>query len=223
MNTDDVDQLARRLGANASRRGALHVLAGAILAGSLAGLAIQESEARNGKHKSKKKKKKRRKRARSFDPLLGLQQCPIAPNITLVCAPGQVCCDPAASTGTGCTPAAFPVCCLSDGFAHPSDTVCCASATEGDAGTCVSSHPHCCPASIGGCCIADFPVCCSGTPEPYCCPAETTCCESDPSGCCADAPSARALVATAVGRGGWKADLSDGRQKARIPFERHDS
>jgi hypothetical protein len=207
VNSDAVDQIAKRLGAGASRRLALGVLAGAILAGPLAGLDPLESEAKNGKHKRKKKKKKRRQRSHAFEIPEGLQQCRIAPNITLVCAPGHDCCDPAKSTGVGCAPAGLPVCCVSDGFAHAADIVCCASPLEGLSGVCVASHPHCCPASIGGCCIADYPVCCSGTPEPYCCPAGTTCCEGDPSGCCEDAPAAGVRAATAVGRGTWTAHL----------------
>lgn len=196
MDGERFDALVHLLGRGATRRGVLALLAGGI---GLAPLAASDTAARKKKRKKKTKKPHR---------------CVTVGNLTVTCPKGRVCCDPAKSTGAGCAPAGYPVCCESDGFAHERDVVCCASSTEGDEGVCFDEYPHCCPESIGGCCVDGYPLCCSNALGEYCCPLGTICCESDPeTGCCEDALSLRAAAGGGARRGAWKPRL-EGRSDA---------
>jgi hypothetical protein len=178
------DALTNQLGRGTTRRTVMGLLVGGLGLGPLAALGV------DAKKKHHKKPKSKGHRCTSFGGVTG------------TCRKGWDCCDPKKSTAAGCSHAGYPVCCESDGLAHRSTIVCCASVAEGDAGICDTKYPNCCPASFGGCCEDGYPLCC-GTPEDaYCCPEGTTCCESDPSGCCATTTAVRGAAASA-GRGTW--------------------
>ncbi len=166
------------------------LMTGGAIASTLGLAGLLDADAKKKKNKNKNKKKKQ-------------NRCITVGNTQVLCPKGEVCCDPTRSTGPGCAPPDSPVCCLSTGFAHGADFVCCATSSEGTNGVCVTAHPHCCPPGIVGCCEAGFPVCCSSPLGPYCCPSGMTCCETDPSGCCAVGRSAPVRDSGEPTRGTW--------------------
>jgi hypothetical protein len=173
MDPTQFDRLTQGLAVRLSRRGTLRALLGA---GALGLSAVHDSEAK------KKKKGKKKKKKKSAPPG---NMCLTVGGAT-ICPPDRICCDSQRSTGGGCAPLGFPVCCLSDMFAHPAGTTCCDSPFSGNLGVCDHpGYPHCCPPSIPGCCEAGFPVCCNDPEDGgYCCPLGTICCPEDPTGCC---------------------------------------
>ena len=192
MDSNQFDAHIQALGNDITRRGVVGLLLGAL------GCTILATEDAGAKKKKRKKRKKKPNR------------CVTLGNITITCPKGAICCSPVKSTGAGCAPAGFPVCCESDGYAHEADIVCCASFSEGVEGVCIDGHANCCPASAGGgCCVDGYPVCCDNALGQYCCPLGTTCCESDPSGCCEDALRARGVTAPSAERGERKQRLGE--------------
>ena len=173
MDPTQFDRLTQGLTVGLSRRGTLRALLGA---GALGLSAVHDSEAKK-KKKGEKKRKKKSPPPRNVCLTVGG---------TTICPSDRICCDSQHSTGGGCAPLGFPVCCLSDMFAHPAGTTCCDSPFSGNLGVCDHpGYPHCCPPSISGCCEAGFPVCCNDPEDGgYCCPLGTICCPEDPTGCC---------------------------------------
>jgi hypothetical protein len=200
MDSKSFDARIRALAGNATRRGVLSLF----MVGLGHTLLVTEDA------EAKKKKKKRKKKP---------HRCVTVGNLTITCQKGQVCCSPSKSTGAGCAPAGFPVCCVSDGYAHEPEIVCCDSVAEGVEGVCIDDYPHCCPESVGGgCCIDGYPLCCNNALGEYCCPSGTTCCESDTEdGCCDDTLRAGVVSASGRGRGERRHRLSEA-DRLRQPF-----
>jgi hypothetical protein len=205
MDSERFDARILALGSDATRRCVLSHLVGFF---GLIALAPEHAEA-------KRKKKKRKKKA---------HRCVTVGNVTISCRKGYVCCSPSKSTGAGCAPAGYPVCCVSDGYAHEPDIVCCDSFTDGVEGVCIDDYPNCCPESVGGgCCIDGYPVCCNNALGEYCCPLGTTCCESDvEDGCCDDTLRAHGDDSPGTGRGERRQRLGKaGRSRKTIRAARY--
>lgn len=185
MDGQRFDTLVQRMNRTGTRRAALALVAGGL---GLSAITTLDTDAKN------KKPKKHR--------------CTTVGGVTITCPKKRVCCDAGKSTGAGCAPAGYPVCCESDGYAHRSNIVCCDTFDEGSEGICDTGYPNCCPAEIGGCCKTGFPVCCKDESGEYCCAAGSTCCQTDPSGCCAEEPARRGSEGSDA-RGAWRARPAD--------------
>lgn len=185
MEGQHFDTLVQRMNRTGTRRAALALVAGSL---GFSSLATRDTDAKKKKSKT--------------------HRCKTAGGVTITCPKKRVCCDPRKSTGAGCAPAGYPVCCESDGFAHRGNIVCCETSDEGADGICETGYPHCCPAEIGGCCERGFPVCCSNGVDEYCCPVDSICCDTDPTGCCVAEPARRAREGS-MARGAWKARPAD--------------
>jgi hypothetical protein len=199
MDDDRFDHLARSRAGEPTRRLVLRGAAAALaLLGGAALLPDGGASAKKGKGKGKGKKTKR---------------CRTVGGVA-VCKRSQVCCSPNASTGGGCAPKGYPVCCLAAGFAYPAGTTCCDSPDAGNGGACEDpDYPNCCPPSIQGCCEKGSSLCCvHPTVGPYCCPGDSTCCPDTETGCCTSLNRADGAEPTAVPRGDWLAPHDAGRR-----------
>lgn len=197
MEIGQFDRFTQILAATRSRRAVLVLVAGIAAHDALTGFSVEA-----------KKKKKRKKKKKKY------YRCLTYGNVNVSCRKGDICCDPYLSTGAGCAPTGFPVCCASTELAYEPDIVCCATNIEGDGGICDTTYPNCCQPSVGGCCEAGFPVCCSNARGEYCCRPGATCCETSESGCCVEEPAARLPGAAEGTRGAWLPVVRDGANKA---------
>jgi hypothetical protein len=194
MDGDRFDHLTRLHAAGPTRRRVLRGAAAALaLRGGTALLPDGGASAKKGKRKGKKTK-----RCRTLGGIA-------------TCKRSQICCSPTASTGGGCAPKGYPVCCLAAGFAYPAGTTCCDDPNAGNGGACENpDYPNCCPPDIQGCCIEGLSLCCVHPTEgPYCCPGDSTCCPETETGCCTSVDRAEGGDTRSVRRGGWLAPRND--------------
>jgi hypothetical protein len=211
MDADRFEALLRSFTNSPSRRGALRVLVGSALAGSLGWLGGEQTRAakkkkgggggskqKGGKGKGKGKKKRRGEECGSATCGQGSFCCDDARGIC--CSQGSACCNAAPGTGSCCAPpnqCAKPIgqdsapleCCPPErqftGFGVirccPGGTRSLGTEISSDDGPCCPEEKYCSNALTGGKCCADLAPICVDRTTERCCTEENTCSDT----CCA--------------------------------------